>query len=51
VTCQGHGFYDLGSSFDKPGMVMWNGTQLTQRDKNKGKLGSKLAGLTVRAFR
>jgi len=45
---EGYGYYDLGLTFDKPGMLMWNRTQLTRRGKNI--LGSQFAGFLTGTF-
>ena len=45
---EGYGFCDLQHTFNKPGMLMRDGTQVTMRDKNI--LGSKLVGLMTRAL-
>jgi len=43
---QGISFYDLGHTFDEPGRLMWDGTQLTRKGKNI--VGRKLAELIIR---
>lgn len=45
---EGCGCYGLGCTFDKPGMLMWDGILLTRRSENT--LGSKLDGLITRAL-
>lgn len=45
---QGLGFYDLGHTFDGPGMLTLDGTQLSRWGKSI--LGSKLVGLIRRAL-
>lgn len=45
---QGISFYDLGHTFDEPGRLMWDGTQLTRKGKNI--VGRKLAELIIRAL-
>ena len=45
---QGSGYYGLGCSLEKGGMLMVDRSQLTRRATNI--LGSKLAGLVSRAL-
>lgn len=45
---KGYDFYNLGRTFDKPGMLIWDETHLTNRGEDI--LGKKLALFITRAL-
>jgi len=45
---QGFGYYDLGQAFERPGMWVSDGNQLSRWGKSI--LGSKLVGLVTRSL-